>query len=431
MKFCTPNSIDENLVRKMKRISASMQIKACALKKHDVRDIIANDIPMLSAKCEEEKIPFLWDGLGPVFEKLAGVQLSEEGLELMMNGIDRRSDKGQAFLERLEHMSDPTQLEQFKILELYVRCWVKKMSSKITTLIKTSSHKTMFGTQFESSTQDQAGIDSLFQRTYHEKNQHIQKFDIFQLQATGMQTLTFLKDKKKEVSSDVCVQATGPYHEFRCVFKDDRYGKKPYTDEMFLVCQILLWSRTDKKAQSSLTKLFSGLHPDHNQYTAGSVDDAFRWTTNVFHSICDAVCESYQPWKVGFFIPAESHPIQCNPKQVILLCLLGSAIEECAAFFPNLGIKPVLPPCEFFCRVQEKISEMRKDNLPPDLISMLTLSHVLRLSTMPEQYAQLKRAEKNSIVRERLVRHLCEQESICTKQNTKPSPLSLLTIGGN
>jgi len=394
MKFCTPNSIDDTLVRKMKCISAGTQKMACSQKNHDIRDIIANDIPMLSAQCEKEKIPFLWDGLGYVFKKLADVQLSEEECAVMMNGIDldNASDDGRAFSERITSDLPPALTERYKILELYVRCWVEKMASKITELIETSSHKTMFGTQFELS--DEAGIDSLFQRTYHERNQQIQKCDIFPFQAKAMQTLTFLEDKRREVSSDVCVKVVGAYDEFRSVFKDDRHGKKPYTDETLLVCQILLWSRTDKKAQSSLTKLFSGLHPDQQQYTAGSVDDAFRWTTNVFHSICDAVCESYQPWKVGFFIPARIHPIQCNPEQVILLCLLGSAIEECAAFFPKLGIKPVLPPCEFFNRVREKISEMRNDNLLPDLISTLTLSHVLRLSTMPEGYAQLKRAEK-------------------------------------
>jgi hypothetical protein len=141
-----------------------------------------------------------WDGLGPVFKKLAGIQLSEEEHAVMMNGIDlvSESDDGRALLE---HMSSdlPVVLvaELFKILELYVWCWVKKMASKIKELIKTSSHKTMFGTQFE--LQDQARINSLFQRTYHERNQHNQKFDIFQLQANAMQTLTFLKDKKRSI----------------------------------------------------------------------------------------------------------------------------------------------------------------------------------------------------------------------------------------
>ncbi len=71
-------TIDENVLREMNHISAGIQRKACALRPHHVWDIIANEIPRLLAKCEEEKIPFLWDGLGPVFKKLAGVELSED-----------------------------------------------------------------------------------------------------------------------------------------------------------------------------------------------------------------------------------------------------------------------------------------------------------------------------------------------------------------
>ena len=101
---------------------------------------------------------------------------------------------------------------------------------------------------------------------------------------------------------------------------------------------------TDKKSQSELNRFFSSLHPEQIQYRPGSSDDAYRWTTNLFHNICDSINASYPPWKNGFFLPNNNHPIQCNPEQVIYLCLLDSAIEECSTFFAKSGMKPVWLP---------------------------------------------------------------------------------------
>jgi hypothetical protein len=54
--------------------------------------------------------------------------------------------------------------------------------------------------------------------------------------------------------------------------------KKTHKDVTFGTSHVLLWAMTNKKAQPSLTKLFSSW-PAQNatiQYTSGSYDDAYR-----------------------------------------------------------------------------------------------------------------------------------------------------------
>ena len=185
---------------------------------------------------------------------------------------------------------------------------------------------------------------------------------------------------KVSLTLQVLVGATGTVDSFKGVFGEDRFSKKPHNDIMFVVCQFLLWSRTCKKAQSELNQLFSSLHPTLLQYRPGSYDDAYRWTMNLFHNICDSINASYPPWKNGFFIPNNKHPIQCNPGQVIYLCLLGSAIEECTIFFTKMGMKTVWPDELIDLRDTLSARQQEGDKTFPDLLTMTTLSHIIRMN---------------------------------------------------
>ncbi len=180
MMFCIPENIDKKLLLKMYTISSEIQKNAAKQRPHNVRDIIANESLRLSEQCEEGNVPFLWDCLSVLHKKLALKVVTEEEEELMQSGINAsETSQAQTFRDQLSHLP-ATVIERHKILDLYVRCWVENMSSKITTLLKTSSYKDKFGTLFDVS-QDQ--VHWLFQKMFHAKNNQTKnKYDIFQFQ---------------------------------------------------------------------------------------------------------------------------------------------------------------------------------------------------------------------------------------------------------
>ena len=333
-----PAEIDEKLLQYMKILSSEIQSLASSQVPHNVRDIIANEMMRLSKTCDDDKVPYLWDSLGVLYKVLAGVDVTAEELHMMNGGIHPQSQEGESLLRDIEELSglEPTKEDLSKFLDRYIQGWVENMSTKIIPLLKSSTHSSEFQTL---SPQDLDGdeidvsANKLFQRTFHGKSKEvpIQIYNIFQCHPISMQTKSFFDAE----NSDDLFKTTGTVNSFKGVFKADRFAKNPHMDVIFVICQILLWSRTGKKAQSSLTSLFSGLQPTYTQYTPGSYDNAYRWTMNFFHNIIDATNASYNPWKTAFFIPDNDHPIQCNPEQGIHMCLLGSALEKIAPFLPN------------------------------------------------------------------------------------------------
>jgi hypothetical protein len=197
-----------------------------------------------------------------------------------------------------------------------------------------------------------------------------------------MQTKKFFD---AENSHDL-VKATGTVDSFKDVFSEDRFSKKPHNDVEFVVSQFFLMARTCEKAELELNQLFSSLHPTQLQYCPGSYDDAYRWTMNLFHNICDSINASYPPWKNGFFFPDDKHPIQCNPGQVVYLCLLGSAIEEKTNFFKKLGMKTVWSD-ESLIPLRDTLSARQQEGhkTVPDLLTMITLSHNMRMNRRIKQ----------------------------------------------
>ena len=437
MNTFIPAVIDEKLLQYMKRLSSEIQSMACSQVPHNVRDIIANEMTRLWKRCDDDKIPYLWDGLGVLYKVLGGKDVSEEDIKVMKNGIHRDSQAGRSLLDEMEELAlfSPSKEHLSKCLDGYIQCWVENMAQIIIPLLKSSTHKIEFQTL--SSPQDTDGdeIDvsakKIFQKTLHSKTNEVpvQIYTIFQSKI-DMQTKSFFQ------TSNDWVAVTGTVTSFKGVFKENRFAKKPHMDVIFVVCHFLLWSWTGKKLQSSLYKLFSGLQPTSIQYTPGSYDDAYRWIMILYQNLSDAVIASYPPWKTAFFIPDINHPIQCNPEQVIHLCLLGDALEKIAPFFAGLGMKPVWPQSgldELHALLKSLLNEQEGYNTVPDLLSTIATSHTLRMSTMIDRNHPGEKpdsATRKKIERERLER--LKGRGIARVRNSKySSPLSKNTIHGN
>jgi hypothetical protein len=391
---------------------------------------MANEIMRLTKTCDDNKVPYLWDCLGVLYKVLAGLSVSAEDIKVMTNGIHPNSPDGQGLLTEIGELvgSTSTKEDLSKFIDRYIQVWVENMATKIMSQLKTSTHKIFLHMQSAQDT-DEGDSDfygkNLFQSKKVVSKVVSQHYNIFQCHPIPMQTKKFFD---AENSHDL-VQATGTVDGFKSVFIGDRFSKKPHNDVIFVFFQFLLWTMTCEKTQSSLNQIFSSLHPTQLQYRPGSYDDAYRWTMNFFTNICDSTSASYSPWKNGFFLPDDQHPIQCNPQQVIHLCLLGSAIEEGTKFFNKLGMKPVWSH-ESLIPVRDSLSARQQegDKTVPDLLTMITLSHNMRMNRRIKPEDKNKQQETKKIAVDRLSR--CNMETR-GKKNQFPSQLASRTIGGN
>jgi hypothetical protein len=267
MNTFIPAVIDEKLLKYMKRLSSVIQTMACSQVPHNVRDIIANEMTRLWKRCDDDKIPFLWNGLGVLYNVLGGMGVSAEDIQVMENGIHPDSQAGRSLLIEIGELAgiSPSKEQLSECLDRYIQCWVENMSQRIIPLLKSSTHKIEFQTL--SSPQDTDGdeIDvsakKLFQKTFHSKTNEVpvQIYTIFQSKI-DMQTKSFFQ------TSNDCVAVTGTVASFKGVFKENQFAKKPHMDVIFVICHFLLWSWTGKKLQSSLYKLFSGFQPTSIQF---------------------------------------------------------------------------------------------------------------------------------------------------------------------
>jgi hypothetical protein len=367
------------------------------------------------------------------------LDMSERDINIMRKGIHPDSMEGQCLLNELEDLQGRTPVTgtvMGRILEDYISFWVENMSQKILHQLGQSSHRSEFQTlssfNDEGNDEREESTRRLFKYIYQVNNQTQSKYHIFPCKPTNMQINSFLG-----AEDDAFVRATRSTSDFSSVFKKDRYKRKDHNDVAFISCHFLLLSRTCLPTQRCLTKLFSSLRPEFQQYTSAGYDDAMRWTANFFHNVSDSISKSYQPWKSAFFVLDTNHPVQCLPEQVIYLCLWGSAIEECAVFFSKLGMKAEWPGellpnrdeieqalgGEWHSDIMSR-SRVGEGGSGPDLLTYITISHALSSSRMG-------RGNKPKIQVARLSRS-CRYDDIVRHRNAKTcSKLSLDTIGGN
>ena len=364
--------------------------------------------------------------------------MSDREINIMRKGIHRDSKDGQRLLDELEDLQGRTPVtgaSMRRILEDYISFWVENMSQKIIHQLGHSSHRSEFQTlsSFDNEGNDERDESArrLFKYIYQVNNQTKSKYHIFPCKPTNMQINSFLG-----AEADGFVRATGSTSDFSSVFKEDRYKRKEHNDVVFIVCQVLLISRTCIPTQRCLTKLFSSLRPEFKQYTSAGYDDAMRWTANYFHDVSYTISKSYQPWKSAFFVSDKNHPVQCLPEQVIYLCLWGSAIEVCAVFFSKLGMKAEWPGdlIPYRDEIERALGGERHSDIMspsrvgeggsgPDLLTYITISHALSLSKMG-------RGIRKKIQADRLSRS-CGADIVRYPKAKAPSELSRNTIGGN
>jgi len=419
----TPEKINERYRTLMREKSSHIQKMANLQRDHTVLDILGNKMKILAKKCDECDVPYLWDCLGVVFKVVADQEVSQQDVHVMTMGIHPHSRDGQELLHQIACLSQDSNTPRENIIENYIRLWVENVCSKIIPVLKGSSHWGMLGlgSQSDSNSDIQDKDFSLFRREVTTARLKVQIYDLFPCYTNQMRLNYFICPKNK--APDLAAKATGTVEDFKSVMNENRFNKN-YKDVMFVVCQILLWSMTCKDTQSRLTHLFSST-PTTLQYDLGSSEDAYRWMMNLFHSICDSISKSYQPWKTGFFVPHADHPIQRNPQQVIVLCLLGSAIEKCSDFYSFQGMRPVWPEelQQLRDRLTRILTKSRQEggDAYPDMLTAISISHMLRMECMP------KNTKKTMVFRDRLKR------SWLSKYNHKSryQMLSKNTIGGN
>jgi hypothetical protein len=96
------------------------------------------------------------------------------------------------------------------------------------------------------------------------------------------------------------------------VFKEGHFNRGQHKDVDLIVAQILLWPMLSKKANQSLSLLFSNSNPSECQQqkgdSGGPGTDAKIWTMNFFHSVTESVYYSYTIWKENFFVKKEKNP---------------------------------------------------------------------------------------------------------------------------
>jgi hypothetical protein len=440
MTIYTPQKIDEVLLTFMKALSSRIQHSANKQTPHNIRDILCNEIKILAKKCDSDGVPHLWSCLGVVFNVMAGriLEMSEREINIMRKGIHPDSMEGQRLLNELEDLQGRTPVTgtvMGRILEDYISFWVENMSQKILHQLGQSSHRSEFQTlssfNDEGNDEREESTRRLFKYIYQVNNQTQSKYHIFPCKPTNMQINSFLG-----AEDDAFVRATGSTSDFSSVFKEDRFKRKEHKDVVFISIHVLLLSRTCLPTQRCLTKLFSSLRPEFQQYTSAGYDDAMRWTANFFHNVSDSVSKSYQPWKSAFFVLDHNHPVQCLPEQVIYLCLWGSAIEVCGVFFSKLGMKAEWPGdlLPYRDEIEQALggerhsdimspSRVREGGSGPDLLTYITISHALSSNRMGRGISKKIQADRLS--------RSCGGDIVRHPKTRACSKLSLETIGGN
>ena len=416
-----PKVTDEKLLRYMQKKSSQIQLSVGSQVPHNIRDVIYDVLTRLS---EGTSVPQLWKCLGVVYRVVASdrdirnIPVSLEDIAVMTAGICDSQD-GQGVLRDIHALREQggiSEPKQYDIIEKYIACWVESMSTEIIRILRSSIHKHWFD---ELSSGDEVdaykSTNICFKRA---KTRAEFQFNLSPWMQKNMQLSSFIK---KDLWS--LVWMTGTVDGYNSFVRIDRFGRRPHTDVTFVVCQILLWSWTCQRTQSNLTQLFSTPKPEYQQYTPGKLEDAYRWTMNFFHNVCESVSKSYSLWKKCYFIPHRMHPIQCNPEQVILLCLLGSAIQASSEFFVAIGIKPTWEntwPTGSTSLLPD-LAKRLGGNTIPDLGTVITMSLSLRMSacdtTKSDQVDRLVRAFGRGVRR--------------THKTTDKSPLSEETIDGN
>jgi len=279
----------------MRSISQKSQSTCSKQQSHTIRENLFHLIEILRKQCLQNKISYLWSDLGE----------------------EMRKDAESITLLTYLHEKNYSCFEKYTNL---VTGWIDKVSGVIIHVLESEADN------LDLSKGDQ-DMRNLFKAKKcptsadYEENSHIFPFSKSNMLAK------FLVDDPNDV------------------FREKRFLRTGFIDKDLITVQILLWAMISKEANQHLRLLFSNSNPKQHQQlkpNAGTEsEDAWKWTMSFFHNVTESVKNSYDPWKKNFFVADPKIPIQCNQDMVIYLCLLISAIKECAPFFMDVGTNPI------------------------------------------------------------------------------------------
>jgi hypothetical protein len=315
----------------MRSISQKSQSTCSKQQSHTIRENLFHLIEILRKQCLQKKISYLWSDLGEEMRKDA------ESITLF------------TYLQQMDYSC-------FEKYTKLVTGWIDKVSGVIINVLENEADN------LDLSKGDQ-DMRNLFKAKKfptsadYEENSHIFPFSKSNMLAK------FLVDDPNDV------------------FREKRFWRTGFIDKDLITVQILLWAMISKEANQHLRLLFSNSNPKQHQQlkpNAGTEsEDAWKWTMSFFHNVTESVKNSYDPWKKNFFVADPKIPIQCNQDMVIYLCLLISAIKECAPFFMDVGTNPIWP--EQLETAIKKIN-MNMEGENNNLVTFYTKAHSIAMT---------------------------------------------------
>jgi hypothetical protein len=321
---------------KMRSTSQKSQSTCSKQQSHTVRENLFHLIEIVRKQCLQNGISYLWRGLG----------------ELMRNDVDSvlptylEQNNYQPFINYAQHVTD----------------WIGKVSEEILHVLEKEVDNLHL-----SSGKDGKAWRNLFKPKVSPTSAEYTIFHIFPFSKSNI-LANFLADSPNDV------------------FKTNRFLRTGFSDKDLIIVQFLLWSMISKEANQHLRLLFSNSNPKQHQQVKPNVgtesEDAWKWTMSFFHNVTESVYNSYDPWKKFFFVADPQIPIQCNQDMVIYLCLLTSAIKECAPFFMDVGTNPIWPE-ELVKAVKDINMNIVGEN--KNLVTFYTKAHSIAMTRAPKQ----------------------------------------------
>jgi len=399
-----PTEMDKKYYDTMRDKSNEIQRALSQNLPHTLREFLHAEMRNLDSICGmgERPIPYLWDCLSVLYDRLAELDVRNENASILESWIDRNCDLYRSWTDKMNapiENGHQISAENFKlIIEQYIQTWVKHTAEKILQVLGDSKHAVFDGVIPRDEVDvEQANKDrDLFKRTVNRKSN---EYTIFPCRPAEMRLNHFLVNKPEGALNAAITSHKG----FLSLFRPYRFCRWPHTDVTFMSCQILLWSRTSKTAYHQLTRIFSSFSPQCRQQTGqGNEEDAFRWVTNFFHNVTDSAFYSHNAWKhvsFKFDKSADGCVLQNNPEEAVYLCLLGSAIRECSDFFSIIGLRPKYD--RSLCDFPQQCNSNDMNSI--DYLSALVISHSVRMheshpaSTESETY-KLHRTRLNYLL---------------------------------
>ena len=412
LRYCIPKVLDEHLIQQMNETAASIQSLVGMQMPHTPRDNLNCKLHQLAAKCDEKKVPYLWDFLSVVYKVIEGVTPTDVEQELVKNGILR--ERQESLITKLISLAGKGKdTNKMPFINECISLWVQKMAQIISVSVDLHEAVTIPNKKDNITPEEsRKHRDFCFMKPDCRNNDLDginNGFHINPCHTKANKTHHFLKEEEG------ALDATGDFASFQSVFPSDRYFQK-MDDLCFIMHLILLWSHICKETQIRLIYLCSS-QPTRRQYHLGDAEDASRFIMNFFQSVIDSVSASYDTWKKVYFVSIKKqgykNTIVDNPDQAIHLCLIEDALLHTSVFFSSLGVKPTCPdklkdPWDALANFLRK---KKVSTNYPDYNTFLVVSHAMGTAE--------RKTVDNKGHKGRLVRHFKASDDAFSEGNEK------------